>query len=276
VDMKRSAFHLMGRGVSVVLMISVLAGCEGFDVGGKGGQLPKPPVESGMIDIPVVNLYVYRVELPIGSTASSEELWGLLDEPKMSREEQRTLANNGIRIATGSVDDWDGVEDVLTNLAGAQLAPLGLVSLRDKAVPVSMQIVEDSRTVFLIHPEGELTGMDYPPSEYFMTFLFTPGADAASQIVTSVPQIQTLERRPMIDTSGGRAELVKRPMVYTINPMTSQFTLGQKAFFVVAPGEGIDRASSLGRALLIRDHDGVPVETIVLIVCEVKTIQRGP
>ena len=164
---------------------------------------------------------------------------------------------------------------MLAGLAGAQLEPLGLVSLRDKAVPVSMQVVEESRTVFLIHPDGELTGMDYEPSEYFMTFLFTPGPDAASQIITGVPQIQTLARRQMISTDGGRAELVSRPTIYTINPLTCQFALGQKAFFVIAPGEGIDRDSSLGRAMLIRDHSGVPVETILLVVSEVKTIQRG-
>ncbi len=278
-DMKRSLFHLAGCLLLMVFLWS-LSGCsvDWMKLSDEEEvQLDREaPLPEGAIEIPVVHVYVYRVELPVGSIASSEALWKLLKTPEMSADERWTLANNGIRFAVGDQEDWDAMEEVLMELSGAQLAPIGLASLRDKAVPVSMQIVEDPRTIFLVHPDGTLSGMDYPASEYYMTFLFTPGADGESQIVTGVPQVETLARRVTIDTSSGQADLVTRPEVFTVNPLQFQFTLGKKAFFVIAPGEGIDRPSSLGRAMLTRGHGGVPVETMVIVVSEVTTIQRGP
>jgi len=276
--MKRSLYRLAGCLVLTAFLCS-LSGCnmdwltlsDDEDV-----QLNRDdPLPEGTVEIPVIHVYVYRVELPIGSIAASEELWELLKTPEMSAEERWTLANNGIRFAVGDQDNWDEMEDVLMQLSGVQLDPIGLASLRDKAVPVSMQTVDESRTIFLVHPDGTLSGMDYPPSEYYMTFLFTPGADNESQVVTGVPQVETLARRTTIDTSSGHADLVTRPEVFTVNPLQFQFTLGKKAFFVIAPGDGIDRSSSLGRAMLTRGHGGVPVETMVIVVSEVTTIQRG-
>ena len=276
-DMKRSVVHHMAPVLLLAGLVG-LAGCGWFDRPvGNGPQTPESPRDPDIYSadgVPIVNLYVYRVELPVGSTAGSSTLWALVDQPDMSPHQLDMLESNGIRFGIGQQDDWDSLQDVVANLSGAQLEPLGLAALRTSAVPICLQEVGESRTIFLVHPDDTVSGEDYPPAEYCLTFLFTPGPDAASQTVTGVPQIQTLARRPVIETVNGQADFVSRPTVSTLNPLTFQFTLGKRGFMLIAPGDDIDRPTSLGRSLFIRDRDGVPVETLLLVFAEITTIDR--
>lgn len=257
--------------VSLILLAAVVGACtpdrdapSARDLFPRGGEQPAGRVT-------MVKVHVAVVEVPMGATSESTILWALLDRRIMAMDEAISLADNGLQIGVGKRADWGRLDDVLTDMSGRQYEPTTIIGAPEAPVPIVVQEHRTGRTVFLVHMDDTLSGLDYPPGQYILSLLFTADPDGRTLTVTGLPQVQSTRRRPMIVGEEGSAAMVNRATTYSLYPLTFQMRVTAGDFIVIGASERITRASSAGRAFLARDRNGVPVETILVITPEIVT-----
>jgi hypothetical protein len=216
--------------------------------------------------IEVSQVVIYFVELPIGTSEDAQDLWGMLRRPAMPVDENFTLADNGLEVGVGLMDNWDRFQDVLLSYSAVQYSPRTLIGR--PGVALRPQIVEhtSSQTVFLVHQDQTLSGWDFPPGEFLLSMLFRAGGDDESLVVTGVPVVRTRARRSVMLETEESISTQERPLEYSLNPLAFQMRIPSDSFIVVGASSQARRISSFGRCLLRRERDGVPVETMLIII----------
>ena len=221
--------------------------------------------------VTVVRVHVTAVEVPIGTAGESTILWGLLDREVMALDEDLLLSDNGLRVGVGPREDWGRLEDVLVDMSGRQHEPITVIGLPGAPVPVVVGRHATTRTVFLVHADDTISGADYPPGSYIISLLPELDPDGRTLTVTALPQVESTHRKPMVVSDSGAPAMVRRPISYSLYPLAFQMRINTGDFIVIAPSARAARETSVGRNFLVRDRDGIPVETILVITPEVVT-----
>ncbi len=247
-------------------VVATLAGC-----GGEDGPVWSPFAGRSYSreTVQMIKVHVAAVKVPIGATSESRALWGLLRRQVMAFDEEISLSQNGLRIAVGSRDDWDRLDDVLVDMSGRQHTPITVAGPPGRPVPVVVREHATSQTVFLVHADDTISGMDYPAGRYIFSLLCEVDPDGQTLTVTGLPLVESARRRPMIVTEQGSAAMVRRGTTYNIYPMMFQVRMNKGDFIVIGATEEASRETSLGRCFLVSDRNGVPVETVLIITPEV-------
>jgi len=263
--------------LSLVMPAWLLGGCTREDYPRSDELFSRSPIKHDD-RLTMVRLNMSVVEVPLGWARDSAILWSLVNTDVTAMDEAVSLAANGIRVGVGKKEDFHAIEDVLVDLSAQQYVPRTVPGVPGAPVPIIIQQHQEPRTIFLVHSDNTISGLDYPPGNYILSMLFTLDPDGRTMTVTTVPQVESFHRRPVIEDEGNSAAIVRRADIYTLYPMTFQMRLVEGDFIVIGASEHADRPTSIGQAFLIRNRAGVPVETLLLITPEIitpKIIRKG-
>ncbi len=256
--------------ICLIAFTATLVGCDGDDPGSIRDIFARdePQVDT---TVKILKVHVTVVEVPIGSASESTILWGLLNRQVLAVDEEIALADNGLQIGVGPKEDWSRLEDVLVDLSGLQREPMTITTVPDLPVPIVVAEHTDRQTIFLVHTDDTVSGMDYPPGSYVLSMLFALDPDGRSLTVTALPQVETTRRRPMIVTDMGTAAIVNRPTVFNVYPLMFQTRMSKGDFMVIGTSDRAKRSTSIGRAYMVTERDGVPVERVLVITPQIVT-----
>jgi hypothetical protein len=218
--------------------------------------------------VELAQLVVYFVEVPIGTSAEADDLWSQLRRPAMEVNDSLMLADNGLEIGVGRMDDWDAIQETLLNHSAEQYSPQTLIGRPGTALRPRLAEYAAPQTVFLVHTDQTLSGWDFPAGEYLLSVLFKPAGPDGAMVITGVPVIRSHTRRSVVVENGENVAMHDRPLEYSLNPLAFQMTIPADSFLLIGPSSRASRMSSMGRCLLRRERDGAPVETLLLLVPE--------
>ena len=258
--------------VWLIALAATAVGCVRDDGQTARELFPRPDAQAGR-SVTLVKVHVAAVEVPIGTAGESSILWGLLDRDVMALDDELFLSANGLRVGVGPREDWGRLEDILVDMSGRQYEPITVAGAPGAPVPVVVGQHNTTQTVFLVHADNTISGMDYPPGNYILSLLLTLDPDGRTLTVTALPQVESSYRKPMVVSSLGAPTMVRRPITYNLYPLAFQMRINKGDFIVITPSKHAARETSAGRSFLVRDRGGVPVETILVITPEIVTEQ---
>jgi hypothetical protein len=218
----------------------------------------------------LIRFRLISVEVPVGSVSGSEELWSYLDEEKIGLERTSVLGRNGLRIGLAKGNHLPDILKILTRLTGRTLQETNGVSLPGDPYPVILKQAQPIQTIFVSNQDRTLTGCDYPDGDNAMALSCTLNQDDPRMImITGVPQIRTTQRHWRLSAESGQMSMVYQPLVYSFNPLMFSIGLSSKDVLVIGPGSLSRRPYSLGRHFLVRQREGVELETVLVLIPEV-------
>jgi len=288
--MLRPQIHHMVLRSSLAVATGLLAGCN------RPIQLrPEipPPTEAGMPltllspnapkeeaqHILAIRLRLITLQLPLGASSESEEVWGYLNEEGVTGGRASPLAYNGFRAGMGTEGVWPDVARVLTRLAGGTLQRSNLVTRPGTTVPFVLKHFAEEQTIFTFRADRTLFGRDYPPGDnVLMTATGVDWDNPSSVRLSCTPLVRTTHRRSRyVRTPTGYA-LRQVPDYLPIRGLEMGFTIPAGGFVVIGPGQDVRRESSPGNHFLVQRTRGVPFETVLVIAPEVFTapVRRRP
>jgi len=259
-------------------LVAALVGCS--PAIGRGGQ---PSAEVATVDPSAdANLTVpgaYRlivaaraavVEVPLGASSCSEEIWSYVDEEPVEAVRSAGLGRNGLRVGLARAETWPDLEDVLRRLTGRDAAYAVLTAAAGEPVSLLVKRRQSPATIFAFYPDGSASGADYPAGDYLITITCLVKQDDPSRLVlTALPQI----RASAIETDVGQTPLgvgfrSSREM-YSFDQVAMQLTMPAGDILVIGPGAESLRPNSIAHHFLTDEKKGVPFETVILLIPEV-------
>lgn len=243
-------------------------------------QSPAPtatnPVLFGTADGPsdsyimLIRFRLISVEVPAGSVSGSEELWSYLDEEKIGLERSSLLGRNGLRLGLAKANQWPDVQKILARLTGRTLQETSGVSLPGQPYPLVLKQTQPIQTIFVSNQDRTLTGCDYPEGDNALALSCTLNQDDPRNImITGVPQIRTTQRHMQVTNELGQVAMAYKPLIYSFSPLTFGMAMNSKDVLVIGPGSLSRQPYSLGRHFLVRQRDGVELETVLVLIPEV-------
>ncbi len=218
----------------------------------------------------IVRLRMVAIELPIGTVSDSEELWSYLNEEVIKPRFTAGLTRNGIRMGIGKYESWKDIASLLNRMTGQQVKETSMMCLPGNPVSVIIRQDEPERIIFAANEDGTISGADYPEGDYIFTFNFTLNGDDPSQLmVTGSPVIRSKYRETNIIKTFGKPMVVQQPIIYSFPSLTVQFPIASRDFLLLGPGIESRRNSSVGHHFLVKQREGIELETVVVIMPEV-------
>ena len=264
-----------------MLAVMAAAGCQPVQTQFK--ELP-PPVKDGVPMKPVntvtklvgkeyrliVRLRMMAIEVPIGTVSDSEELWSYLDEEPIRTRFTAGLTRNGMRIGIGKYESWKDIATIFNRMTGRKVKERSMINVPGDPVSVIIRQDQPERIIFTSNEDGTISGADYPKGDYILKFNFTLNEDDPSQIrVTGVPVIRSKHRKTTIIRTVGKPMIIQQPVLYSFRSLMFQLPLDSRDFIVIGPGIESRRDSSVGYHFLVKQREGIELETVVVILPEV-------
>ncbi len=222
----------------------------------------------------LVRLRIATIEVPIGAASGSEEIWSYLDEEPIRVTRAATLGRNGLRVGTGRSDTWPDLAKILKKLTGRKVKQVTIYAMPGRPVPIVLKTRQPAQTIFISYDDRTLSGADYPPGENLLTVTFTIDEDDPSRaVITAVPQVRSTRRKTHILRGPSGYQIVQKPALHTLNPLTFQISVPNKDFLVIGPNAESRRATSVGRHFLLKKKKGVEFETMLILIPEVFATQ---
>ncbi|HET6429204.1 MAG TPA: hypothetical protein VFJ30_12380 [Phycisphaerae bacterium] len=281
--MPRLRIHHMAMRSSLAVAAGLLAGCaRPIEL---RPEIP-PPTQAGVPLTPLarnvpneaashilaVRLRLITLQLPLGASSGSEEIWSYLNEEGVAAGAASPLAYNGVRAGMGRENAWPDVARVLTRLAGRTLQRSQLVTVPGSTVPIVLQQFAEEQTIFIFRADRTLFGRDYPPGDNVLMTATGIDLDNPSSVrLSCTPLVRTTRRRNRYVQTPTGYQLREEPDYLPIPELQLGFTVPAGGFVLIGPGQEAQRETSPGSRFLLRRQRGVPFETILVIAPEVFT-----
>jgi len=218
----------------------------------------------------LVKLGVGVIEAPVGTISSSEQAWSYLNEEPVAIGRSASLGRNGLRIGTGSRDNWPDLAKVLKRLTGRSLEQTMTMAYPGALIPIELKRNQPVQTIFTIYEDRTMGGQDYPPGDNLLTLSCTFDLDDPKTVlVTGLPQIRSTHRSPKIVHEMTSMILVEKPAFFSFSDLTFQLRVANNDFLVIGPGAQSRRPNSVGRHFLVKEKDGVEFESILILTPEI-------
>lgn len=215
------------------------------------------------------HLDVLRVEVPMGSISASYKLWDHLDEQTIGADRLVTLKQNGLRAAVGRSEAWEPIKAVIDGIVD-RLVYHEAANLNTGVVALELDAGPADQTVFFYRGDGSLVGETFPASRNVLQIVYKIGERDPSELVLKVtPEIRQHHRKLEWTRKGkGYAQV---PVYHgrTLHELTVQARLPEGCFLVIGPGQEIQLASVVGRALLTREVEGRRYESILFLTPQI-------
>jgi hypothetical protein len=217
-----------------------------------------------------VRLRMITLQLPLGTSGDSEEIWSYLNEEPVGARSITRLAYNGMRAGLGAEGAWPDVARVLRRMSGRDLRRSHVVTPPGSRLPIVLRRFSERQTIFTFRADRTLVGRDYPPGEnLLMTATGIDWDNPSSVRLSCTPLVRTARRRTRYVHDSGRYVLAQEPDYLPIPDLSFAFTVPAGGFVLIGPGPEARRESSPGNHFLVRPKEGVPSETILVIAPEV-------
>lgn len=274
---------MKAREAILIILAASAAGCQ--PPGEPLRQDLPPPVSAGQPMTPLkrgsrlekdrefiflVRLQLIAMELPLGSTTDSSELWSYLNEEPVGARVGSTLGINGVRIGLGREADWPEIRAILSRLTARPLRRWTLAQPPGEPLSIPLKQNQDVQTVFLKAADRTLTGYDYPPGDDVVTIVPTINYDDPTAThVTGALAVRSARRRPQyVETPTGYV-LSSEPVRCPLPGMDFRLIVPPDQFVVIGPGAAARDEDSPGGAFLTIRREGVRFETVLVILPEV-------
>ena len=215
-----------------------------------------------------VRMALYMIEVPIGKASDTEQLWSYVNEEAVGLQTQVALSLNGLRVGLGRGQDWPEIQRILQRLTGRQLQQAAAQVLPGESSAITLKRSETARTLFLYRPDRTLSGDTVAAGEYLLNV--TAGIDPnnlAQVLITGLPQLRT-EGQRLVVHNATEVRWEFGPFYDSFMMALFQLSVPQESFLVIGPGSQAARQTSLGHALLINSRNGMPFETVLVLVPE--------
>ena len=259
----------------VPLLVALLSGCppgQGDALRGGPGRMPGTDAAStgNQLHVRFVFLRIVTFEVPAGAASASEQIWSYLDEESIGVQQGVSLARNGIRMGIGREKDWPDLARILKQMTGRRVRQTTVTALPGVPVPLELKRKQPGQTIFTFYEDLTLSGADYPAGDNLLTIACTLDEDDPTIVrLTGLPQIRSTYRKPTVLNRPGEPMIVERPVIYDLPSLMFQVTVASRDFLVIGPNSQSQRRCSAGRSFLVAQKDGVPFETVQLLVPEV-------
>jgi hypothetical protein len=205
------------------------------------------------------------VEVPTGIASGSEELWSYLDEEPVSKK-SKLLGLNGLRVGVGRAEVWGDLKRVLTEMTGQEYISKSLSIPRGKNPAVTLKSKQPMQTIFTYHPDGSLSGRDYPPGDDLLRISPTIDTEKLDRVLfTIIPQILTTKTKLKVEYDGDTPRIAEKPVLISLDHLQFQLWVKQGDFLVIGPGIQARRNSSIGKFFLTQRRNGVLFETVLIL-----------
>ncbi len=225
--------------------------------GGEAG----PPQESLLI-----HLQMMGIEVPAGAASDSEDIWSYVEE-EASGARGAALGRNGFRVGLVRRENWNALERVLKQVAGRQASAFTMSVLPNNPQPITLKPAQPPQTLFIFRGDRSLCGEDYPPCDNILTIVCTLNEDEPNRLlVLGQPQLRSTGQKLELVEERGQYVWMARSKVYELPDLTFRLSVPSQDIIVVGPGAGARRSSSVAHHFLIKERDGLPFETVLLLV----------
>ncbi len=265
---------------AAVLAAALTVGCA--PAGGEGADrtppsLPPaagprghaPPVDSAAAPTEfryLIRLQTVTVEVPLGTISQSEQLWSYLNEEPVNLSHTETLRSNGLRVGVAEKRAWPDVVRVLEEITGQPVAEQLIWVVPGEPVQIVLKPHQDAQTIFTRHPDRTLSGADFPPGDNLLSLLCTLNDRHDTVVLTAVPQLRSARLRPRYVKRNGIYTLVNASQMHTFDALTFRVRAASGDLIVLGPGMNADAPDSVGKHFLLRNKEGVPYETALVLI----------
>ncbi len=236
-----------------------------------------PPVDTGPETTPapaapdddsyVVSFKLATVFIPGGMASNSEDIWSYLNEEPLGPSTIAILARNGVRLGVGRNQNWPELVRVLQKMTGQQVQASYMPAFPGKPMSIRLKTDQPAQTIFLSHPDLSLSGEDYPPGTNILKVCCTVDPEDRDRVlVTAMPLIETSHRTLRIVEEKGSRTALPLPDLLSFPELAFQVSISRKEFLVIGPGAESRRPTSLGSRFLSRQRDGMPFETVLILM----------
>ncbi len=209
--------------------------------------------------------------------SGSEQIWSYLDEEALGPEVAAALARNGLRVGLGHPDNWPDLERLLRRMTGRSLATFQTPVLPAAPLPVTLRKVPEAQTIFVVNEDMTLAGHDHAPGENEIMLSMTFDSEQRERVlITGVPQVRG--KRVRVDVRQATSGVVYRPtnLIHTFDSLRFALSARRGEFLLIGPGSQAREPTSVGHHFLVRRHEGVRQETILIIMPEVVVAHAQP
>ncbi|MFW6132852.1 MAG: hypothetical protein ACOC8F_03070 [Planctomycetota bacterium] len=218
----------------------------------------------------IVRMRMVTISVPLGAASGSEQLWSYLNTEAIEAVRTGSLGRNGLRAGLAPRESWQDVADVLEQMTGTRRKTTVMTCLPGGAVSVEVRRDQPMQTLFVYNRDRTLSGRDYPPADNLLTFFCSLNPDDPSQVtLTVLPQLRTARRRPAVVNRGEVPMIASRPTYFSFEDLAFRVTVPSRDVLIIGPGSGSRRSSSVGNRFLLKRRDGVPHETVLVVIPQV-------
>ncbi len=234
------------------------------------GQTPPQQIRA-------IRLRLYTIEVPVGLASATEEIWSYLNEEAVGTRTHLALGLNGLRVGLGRRQDWPELSSVLHRLTGRKIRDGATQMLPGNAARISLKRDQPVRTLFLYRADRTLTGQSYPDGEYLLSVSCGLNPEDTSQVMfTAMPLLRTVVDVPQYVRHNGSVSVVKGPQYIPFGDLLFQLAVPDDSFIVIGPGRESRRSTSAGNCLLVNRREGMPFETVLVLVPQAFSAQLIP
>jgi hypothetical protein len=212
------------------------------------------------------------VELPVGAASGGQDIWRCLDEGLIGADRSRALHRNGLRVGLIKAGNLPDLLDVLGKLTGRKLAYGTHAALSGEPVCLTLKKNQPPQMVFAFDGDGSAHGADYPAGDHVLVVSYrlndmeeTP----STVLLTVVPQIRPAPGKTADDSMIPGAEFRTDQEIFSFEQAAFSVTLPVGDILVIGPSRESGRPSSVGSSLLTGHRNGVPFETVLLLIPQV-------
>jgi hypothetical protein len=212
------------------------------------------------------------VELPVGAASEGEDIWRCLDEGAIGADCLRVLHRNGLRVGMTKSGNLPDLLDVLGKLTGRKL--VHGTHAASPGVPICLTLKENQppQMVFAFDGDGSAHGADYPAGNYVLavSYRLNEKEEKPSTILlTVVPQIRPASSKTADDSINAEAEFRTDKEIISFEQAAFTISMPVGDILVVGPSSESHRPSSIAHGLLKGNLNGVPFETVLLLIPQV-------
>jgi hypothetical protein len=233
-------------------------------------QQPQRPVHSATV------LSVLHVQIPHERRAAAEKVWNHLREDLLDSELALRLRRNGLRVGFGQAQWWDAIKAALDAIEGHRVSYMDAVRL-PPGFPLGLELDTEPRdqTLFLIEPDGILSGDTWPQSRNVLLVTCGPDLQQAELVHLFVyPEVrQRLPGWRWVRTEAGLWQTPKQSG-RIFRAAGFSVTLGSGEFMLLAPSADAEVFGLIGGAFLIGEEDGRRYDSYVFLRPELTHVDR--
>ncbi len=263
--MARRAARL-SLGIVAIAGVIALEGCgaESDEAQKHPATLPTTIAVPGVSPVQV-QMVIYRITLPFGSTARSDEFWKRLDERCVDAVTQELLYKNGLRAGIGASGDWAYFKDILDRQP-VQSVKGGYQSFEPISDDLDVRPMTDEQTIAYLNRRQNLEIRSYDRSQNFLTMDFQLAPRTLDKVRLSITPMVRAQRKRFVwteDQDRRSLDYVAPERFYDLN-MTVDIPTG--GFFVLAPSAEASFPTSVGGRFLLTDAPTFPQEQVYVFV----------